>query len=321
MRFKALVIGAGNVGAFFDAPGDENVLSHAHAYVVHPGFELLGFVDTDSAKAAKAASVWGCEHFKSLEDAFTLHEIDVISVAVPDDWHYEILKAVSAYPLSAVIAEKPITKSIDQGKEIARLYREKGMPIAVNYARRYVPHFIGLNQRIHNGEFGRYLAGSGYYGKGLVHNGSHLVDLLRLLIDEVEQSRVFSVERDFYADDPSIEAVLLFRCGRRFHLQTVPCHAYTIFEVDLFFERGRVRIVDSGFHVEEYGIKDSEAFAGYQNLSMTGQAPTEMGKSLWFLVDNVYQHLLKGASIMCTAEDAVRDLEVCTALAASFRLE
>ena len=41
-------------GAFFDTRNDEDVLSHAHAYAVHPDFELVGFVDIDSRKAEEA---------------------------------------------------------------------------------------------------------------------------------------------------------------------------------------------------------------------------------------------------------------------------
>ena len=321
MSLNALVVGAGNIGAFIDTPDDENVLSHAHAYSAHSGFKLAGFVDVDRKRAAEAATLWRCGHFDTLQDAFESQRIDVVSVAVPDDCHYMILKEISAFSPSVVIAEKPITRTMDQAREIESIYRSAKPVVAVNYSRRYVPHFLQLRRRIRNGEFGRYLAGSGYYGKGIVHNGSHLVDLLRFLIDEIDKVDVISGECDFYPDDPSVEALIRFPNGAGFHLQPISCRMYTVFELDLFFERRRIRIMDSGFQIEEQAVANSKFFAGHLDLSPAGVTQTGMGKAMLFLLENVNDSIRGESEIGCTVRDAVRDLEICIAMAASWRQE
>ena len=53
--YKALIVGAGKMGAFFDEPGSDNIFTHAHAYNNHPGFELSGFVDIDGKRARRAS--------------------------------------------------------------------------------------------------------------------------------------------------------------------------------------------------------------------------------------------------------------------------
>ena len=319
MSLNALIVGAGKIGALFDSPHDKNVLSHAHAYAAHPAFELAGFVDVDVDKAAKAAGLWGCGYFSSLQDAFDRQKIDVISVAVPDEQHFAILKALRGFSFSAVIVEKPIARSLDEGNELVSLYHERTPLVAVNYSRRYVPQFAELKRRIKSGEFGRYLTGSGYYGKGIVHNGSHLVDLIRFLVDEIADFDVGAGECDFYPDDPSVEGVLRFENGRTFHILPVSCRAYTVFELDLFFERRRIRIVDSGFRIEEQAVENSERFPGYLNLSSAQAAQTEMGKAMFFLMDNLHTSLLGRSEVGCTIEDALKDLEICSTMAASFR--
>ena len=54
MIFNALVIGSGNVGAFYDEPSSTHCLTHAHAFTKHDGFHLVGFVDDDLEKARRA---------------------------------------------------------------------------------------------------------------------------------------------------------------------------------------------------------------------------------------------------------------------------
>ena len=43
-----------------------------------------------------------------------------------------------------------------EARAVLKLYGEKGIPIAVNYSRRYVPEVSILARRIESGEFGRF---------------------------------------------------------------------------------------------------------------------------------------------------------------------
>lgn len=62
--YNVLIIGAGNIGAFFDMPYSKNVLTHAHAFSKVEGFNLLGFVDVDNKKAIEAANIWNAKALK-----------------------------------------------------------------------------------------------------------------------------------------------------------------------------------------------------------------------------------------------------------------
>lgn len=47
---RVVIIGAGNIAAGFDTPESKKILTHAHAVVVNPDFQLLGFYDIDEKK-------------------------------------------------------------------------------------------------------------------------------------------------------------------------------------------------------------------------------------------------------------------------------
>ncbi|QQR49688.1 Gfo/Idh/MocA family oxidoreductase [bacterium] len=312
MNYNVLIIGAGRIGAFFDTPHDHRVLTHAHAFSKHPAFELVGFVDADSAAAADAAQRWGGRAFVSIEQAFLQSAIDIVCVATPDSTHYDILKQLLRYSIKLVFAEKPLTKTLEQAGHIKQLYEQAGIPVLVNYSRRFVPDFHKLRERVQHGDFGRFVTGTGYYGKGLLHNGSHMLDFMRFFLGEM--SAVKSVQKifDYYDDDPSIVGTVHFEhYDAPFFLQPVDCRLFTIFEIDLLFEKGRLRILNSGFTIEEYAVERSVIFQGYSNLVLKHQYSSSLDQALYYAADNSAQFLVGRQPLYCTLDDALIVMKFC----------
>lgn len=306
--FKVLIIGAGRIGATFDTPKSGAVLSHAHAFSGHPGFALVGFVDADFIAARRAAKLWGGQAFVSVAEAFKDQTIDVVVNATPDSAHHKVLKQVLAYPVKLVFAEKPLTKTPEQALEIVKLARRRRINVAVNYNRRFLPEFRRLAADIKRGQYGRYLTGTGYYGKGTKHNGSHLLDCLRFLVGEVKSSRIVNRDYDFTADDPSVSAVLGLANGQPFFLQHLSRKFYTIFELDLLFESARVRVIDAGRKITIQTVKADVVFGGYEVLGPAKTVETLLDKSFYFMADNVYRYLAKRASLACPLDEGYKTL-------------
>jgi predicted dehydrogenase len=308
-KFNALIVGAGNIGAFFDSPDREKILTHAHAYTNHAGFNLIGFFDKDIKKAQKAADIWGCNAFESINEAFSSEIIDVVSVAVPDEYHYTVLNEISKFPIKVIFAEKPLTKTVNEAKEIVQIFKEKNIDVIVNYSRRFVPEFERIKNNIEKRIYGDYLTGTGYYGKGIIHNGSHLIDLLRYLIGEIDTIKSISSVSDYYSDDESVSAVLTFENNKPFFIQYIDCRKYTIFEIDILFERKRIRIFDSGFKIEEYDIQENKIFKGYKNIVKNAEIDTSLHNALYNAAENIYKHLIEGQNLKCNIEDGYKTLQ------------
>lgn len=312
--FNVLIIGAGNIGAFDDFPDSENILTHAHAFTIHKGFNLVGFVDTDLEKAKKAANIWSTSYFKTIEEAFKKFTIDVVCVAVPDDVHFPILMEILDYPMKFVFIEKPVTKTLPEAKSIIEKYSSKKIHTAINYRRRYVPEFIDIKSKILNGDYGNFLGGVGYYTKGLIHNGSHLLDILRFLIGDIKGASPIQKEYDFYQDDPSISAVINFVENKLFLIKALNFKIYDIFEIDLFFEKKRLRMIDSGNKIEEYSVKNNPVIERYKNLVKTLEYETSLNKALYHAAENIYDFLVDGKKINCTMKDGYDVLKLCLEL-------
>jgi len=309
-KYSVIIIGAGKIGAFFDTPTSREYLSHAHAFSSHAGFNLLGFVDSDLSHAERASQIWGGDAFPTVADAFSNHAVDVAVVAAPDAVHFTLLKELAEYPLKLVLAEKPLAKTVDEAEEIIAIYSKRCIRLAVNYSRRYVPEFINLAAEIASGAFGGYITGSGYYGKGTIHNGTHLISLLDHLLGEIEIAEVFGSFHDQFADDPTCSFRLDIADGKPFLMQAVSSQLYTIFELDLFFEKKRIRIVDSGCKIERYNICDSELFEGYRYLGLERTIDTSLDKVLKSAAVHIYSCLEANEESVCTGEAALRALTI-----------
>ncbi|MCK4911649.1 MAG: Gfo/Idh/MocA family oxidoreductase, partial [Thermodesulfovibrionales bacterium] len=214
--YCALIVGAGMIGSGYDTPDDENVLTHAHAFHRHPDFEPACFVEPDREKARKAVSVWGGRAYGSLDEAFSGQAFDVVSVCTPTTTHRDVLLDVLGRDIKCVIHEKPLAADMDEAAELMEACGSSPVPVMVNYTRRYMKEMIGIRARIAKGEFGSFVSGSCYYGKGILNNGSHAVDLLRYLIGEVEDVSYVSGRVDYLPQDPSVSCVLGISGGGSF---------------------------------------------------------------------------------------------------------
>ena len=316
-KLNVLIIGAGRIGAFFDKPGSKHVLTHAHAFSKHPGFTVVGFSDADRRNAAKAASLWGG---KAAEiGRFFEERVDVVSIAVPDEYHYSVLQKIAAYPVGAVFLEKPVATTMRHASKIAETYRKKNIPVCVNYRRRYVPEFQAIRDAVKRGKYGKFLGGNGSYGKGILHNGSHMIDLLRFLVAEPRSFTVIDHSFDFVRNDPSVSVVLTMDGGKTFFMRHVDHRLYTVFEMDLYFERARLRIIDSGFMVEMHNIKKDRIFSGYHNMESTGKTGTSLKDALYFAADNIYRYMRGVVPLACTLHDGLQDMAICSQIIAAVK--
>lgn len=310
--YKVIIIGAGMIAGGYDLPGDEAIITHAHAYREHPGFTLKGFIDINPEQAMRAALTWGGQGYTSLDDAFKSQDIDIACLAVPDLEHYKLLKELVKYDLKVVLAEKPLCKTVAEAREIGWLYAQCKTAVAVNYSRRFLPELAGLRQEIKSGAWGAFRGGTGWYGKGLAHNGSHILDLLLYLLEGVERVQCLTEISDFYPDDPTVSAELYTTGGGLFMLQAFSCQYYSILEMDLLFEKGRVRICDGGGTLEYYHVREHPDYKGYKVLEHEYNSETSMRQLQWHVADNLYQHLQHGEKLKCSILDGIQVMELCS---------
>ncbi|MGB8799183.1 MAG: Gfo/Idh/MocA family oxidoreductase [Candidatus Acidiferrales bacterium] len=312
MNYRVAIIGAGRIGAMMDDPSSPHILTHAHGYKACDGFEVVGFVDQELAKAEAASARWGGAAFKGMEELFETQAIDVVSICLPDDLHYATLLALAKKPIKFIFLEKPAVTTTAEADVVRTLYSELPTRVQVNYTRRFVPEIRRIREAIKSGNYGAFITGTGYYGKGLLHNGSHVVDLLQFLVGEVGKVAKVSETVDFYDHDPSVSALLTMCSGGVFYLSHIDSRKFHVFELDLTFERKRIRIRELGTIIEEYSVGDNGSFAGHRTLNKDADYPTEHSKAMYHAIANIRNNLDRNEPLVSTLQESLDTVKTCS---------
>lgn len=304
--YSVAIIGAGNIAAGFDEPASKKILTHAHAVYDSDFFDLKGFFDVERTKAECASRKWKSDAYDSLEELVT--DVDVCVCCVPDKHHKAVLEALLGLDLKVIITEKPLADNLDDAKELHDCFIGK-TPIAVNYSRRYIPEFQELRKLLP--QYGRLLKGIAYYGKGTFHNGSHMVDLLRFLFGSIGDVKKMNQDLTDKQGDPTCDALLNVG-DSTVYLVGIDSREVTIFELDLLFEKGRIRILDGGQKIEMFEKRASADYVGYYNYTLFKTLDVDYSEALVGLYKNVYGYLINKEELLCSIDDGFEILQVCS---------
>lgn len=316
-KYKAVIIGAGRIASQFDSPKSGNVLTHAHAFRKHAQVDLVGISDIDKTAAARAAERWSCRAYDDVDAMMKEVQPDIVSVCTPNSSHVGILSKIAPYKPKIVICEKPLATHLSDAQKIVRLYDRIGTPLLINYSRRFDRAMQKIQRAVTAGEYGDILCASGIYTKGIIHNGSHMIDLCRYLFGEVRNFITTSAVADYSAHDRSVSGCLEFERCKQFHLMAGDERAYSIFEIDILFEKRRVRLIDSGFYVSVQRVKSDSRYRGYQCLGRSVTEKTSLDRAMCALVDTAVLHLTQGKLLLSSGENAVKTQKICELLLTS----
>lgn len=321
--FSVLIVGCGAIAGGYDErrptrTKGAGVFSHAGAYRAHKGFRLAACVEPDAKRRKAFMARWGVKRgFASLGECLESGAaFDVASLCVPTPAHVAQLGALLAFPVRAVFAEKPLTGDPSDSRRIVAAYAKAGRPLAVNYFRRFDPAMRALRREIASGAWGGVLGAVGYYGKGLVNCGSHLIDLAAYLWGPLAPRAVLRRIEDHAPNDPSLDAVLEGPGGGLFHLVATDSRAFFDFELQITTDKGRLVVEEQGQRLRVRRVTPSPLFAGYRILDAGKFRPTGFGRALVEGVGNLHRCLTRGEALFSDGANALAVEDICAGLLA-----
>jgi predicted dehydrogenase len=305
-NLRAAVVGAGGIGARQDAPGTDQPLTHAGGYRA-AGFELAALVDIAPDIQAEAAR-WNCKGYTDFGAMLAAEKPDVISLCVPTQARAGLLHTALDYKPKAVIAEKPLTASRTESAVVGAAFQAAGVPLIVNYTRRFVPAFqalAGISA----------MTATIRYAKGVRHNGTHAIDLCRMLFGECLEALPLARKPDFWPDDPTVSAFLRFeRCPEVF-LQALDERCFTLFEVDIITPTQRIVVDQDGRRLRRWHVADKTGIPPGLRLVEKPAEATGADDAMLNLMAHV-KDVVAGAVPLCGATDAVAAQTIAEKLSA-----
>ena len=311
------IIGCGKIGSEFadDPKMHGDIFTHAEAYFQHPNTELAALCDIDVIQLNKCGQRWGVKaRYQNVGEMLENEHLDIVSVCTPDSTDYAVLKEVlsAAQALKAVLSEKPLSATVAQAQELIALAQQQEVILGVVYLRRFASNMRAVNDFIEAGHLGEIQAAAGWYTKGIRHNGSHWIDLLRFLVGEVEWVQAWNRLQDD-PDDPTLDVVLGLENGGMATLRAVEAKFYTIFEMEILGSLGRMRLTDSGYVVEYSQAAASKRYTGYRELEDTPKDFGDRKDVMYHAVDNLVTAIQTGNPVACTGEDGLAAIQIASA--------
>lgn len=293
----------------------------AHAQVLrdHPAFEWYATVDPDLAAQRLASEVWGVPIVASSvsELAGAASEIEVAVVATPPNSRSGLLEGLPR--LRAVLAEKPLGIDLSSATSFVVACQRRGVELQVNLWRRADERLRELADGRLVDLIGNLQVGVVFYGNGLLNNGTHMVDVVRMLFGEVAAiQRVGSrptVGESPVDTDKSPTFALCMRDGFTVTFHPLKFRCYRENGLSLWGEHGRLDILNEGLVINRYTCIENRAMSG--ELEVAADAPeglrSTVGVALYRMYDNLAEIVLKGAenwSSGASALDTARIVEL-----------
>ncbi len=177
---KIAIVGTGNI---FDTVHYPNFSKYSDTH------EIVAVVDTLSDRAELVSKKYNISHFyTSTEEMVKECKPDIVSVCVPNKFHYEtVMQALRGG--AHVICEKPPAINANEAKEMMELAEQKNLVLAFNLHHRHSANTGILKTQIEKGTFGniynvkvealrrRGVPGWGSFTNKAISGGGPLIDI------------------------------------------------------------------------------------------------------------------------------------------------
>lgn len=264
------IIGGGAISCGYDSPEDSNILTHIHGALVHPSIKLDSVVETNEQQQFHIRDKWGEEFdiFSSTQEALDRYRSDIVVVATPTSTHLQIIKEIySIYEPKLILCEKPIVMSLDELNELKSIQEQKSTKILTNYIRRFDPSLNKIRDFIqdHTNIIHHFY---GTFTKGFLHNGSHMIDLIYMLVGEIDNIEVINkniISQDIFGQF----IVKTDKCSGV--ISNINNNQLSLFEFTIYTDTAKIEIRGSNQDNYIYHVEKSDIFKDYQSFSKREQ--------------------------------------------------
>ena len=293
---RTIVVGLGKVAASY---ADDPLIgryypysTHAQVLADHPAFCWEAAVDISDQALQRVRSRWPVRYaVRSIEELPRECQPEVAVLSTPPDVRMEIVERLPS--LRAVLVEKPLGRTPAEGERFLDHCRRRRIVLQVNLWRRADETFRALAAGRLAELIGRPQAVFGIYGNGLLNNGTHLIDFVRMLFGEVESVRaagpVVPWQEGPISGDINVPFCLHLTSGLVVMMQPLRFAHYREVGLDIWGEHARLTIVQEGLALLLHPRRDHRAVQGEREIASdeTESLPTTVGHAFYHLYSNL----------------------------------
>lgn len=332
-RFRALLVGLGQMGCGYDADlpfevdqprSSARTLSHARALACHPGFALEAGIDPSPRARQRFTKLYGAPAYPDLtswRDASPRSgHPDLVVIAVAPQFQPALVqKTLQLIEPQMLLLEKPVACDSEQSQDLqAACDAHPKLQVAVNYIRTWLPSVQGWRTRLQAGELGRFLHGQLTYGKGLLVNGSHFVNLAEAWLGPFSLDKV--IDRGMpclgFDREASLDLLATDHHEAPLYVRSIGAAGVRAGELDLWFEGGRLCWLNHGNEIAFWPRRKATSGDSHASLATHPELiPTGIDHYQLKVLEALHRHLRypSASPLECRLSNASRTLETLAA--------
>lgn len=264
---NAAVVGCGNIGGEYDSKDSYPILTHAHAYLKHTKTNLFACCDLDEKRLDTFKIKWNknIKTYINIEQMIEKESLDIVSICTNTSSHYEILSLLLKKNIKYIICEKPFVSTIEQYESINKLLKDSTSRLIINYMRCFDPAILELKDMIDSKKLGNICSFNAQINKGLIHNGSHILSLVEMLVGDITSIKAINYEK---SEDDFMGNFLINVDKVSGIVSTIKDLQYSTFFVNIYFDKAYIVISELGFNIEVFESMPSTVFKGANTLKL-----------------------------------------------------
>jgi len=270
-RFKCVIAGLGRIGSTLQKDSlREQPATHAGAITDNPHTILAAGADPSEERRKEFQADWDSVRvYEDAEEMILNENPDILHIASWTDTHPEFLEMGFRYKIPVIVCEKPLANSIEDIRPVMESAGSKSSKVVVNHERRFSRDYLSVRSIIRKGTLGELLSLNSrlFVGKNkssreiIYHDGTHMIDILRFLCDaEIDIQQALGEP-----DKKDGRLLAIARIGETAVVIDISgSHDHLVFELDLSFASGRIRIGNGTYEIWE--SEESPYYGGFQSL-------------------------------------------------------
>ena len=300
--------------------------THAQVLRDHPDFNWQAVVDPDPQAQIAARKEWGVPIVVGTPQELPKDFHPQIAVlTTPPEPRLSLLQALPN--ISGIIVEKPLGNSLSDSRAFIDLCKEKNIVTQVNLFRRSEETCRNLVNGTLNDYVGRPQAATVIYGNGLLNNGTHMIDLVRMLLGEITAVRAvgsqIAIDESVVKGDINVACVLTLSNGVQVAMHPIDFHHYREVAIDIWGERGRLEIYQEGLFMRHSPLRPHRALEDTTEVAIDEPTdiPTKTGVAFYSLYENFAAAMKGQGELHSPLDSALRSEMVVDAVLRSVKAD
>ncbi len=266
--YRAVVVGCGNIGAGVDIY-NKNIRpgSHADTYLKNKRIELCALVKPNKLRHKYLKKYYpGVDIYTDAEKMISEVKIDILSIAVPTNNHFELVMLAVKNKIPVILCEKPLSHSLKEAKIMVEECQKKKIKLFVNHIRRYDKLMIKWSKKVRDGLLGKLEQATFQYYNGLYNSGTHFLDLIIMFAGQpVSVIAIHNKNTSWNKKDMNVDGLLFFKNGLTLSIQSLSKN-YGYQNIKIFGEKGMLEISNLTYEIKHYKKIKNKNFKNFYQL-------------------------------------------------------